>query len=96
MISLLVLGTVAIATAAVVVVTKPAGTVYPFAPTAPDPVADTVAVAADTVFADDGWQVATLTSLSEVEDLLDSLEVRHIAQREVKTLGNSTFRVRWR
>lgn len=80
----------------VAAVGKPIGTVYPFAPSTPDPVADTVAAAADTVFADDGWQVATLTSLSEVEDLLDSLEARHFAQREVRTLGNNCFRVRWR
>lgn len=96
MLMLIAIGAAVAFTARVAAVSTPAGTVYPFAPTTPDPVADTVAGVADTVFADDGWQVATLHDLSEVEDLLDSLEARHVSQREVRTLSNNTFRVRWR
>ena len=96
MLMLIMIGAAVALATRVAAIGKPTDTVFPFAPTTPDPVADTVAAAADTVFADDGWQVATLHSLSEVEDLLDSLEARHVAQREVRTLGNSTFRVRWR
>lgn len=96
MLMLILIGAAVALVTRVTAVGNPTGTVYPFAPVTPDPVADTVAAAAETVFADDGWQVATLHSLSEVEDLLDSLEARHVAQREVRTLANNTFRVRWR
>ena len=78
-----------------VVMSKKPGTVYPFAPTKPS-AADTVAVSADTVFADEGWSVVTLNRLSDVEDLLDSLEAHHVAEREVRVMGNSNFRVRWK
>lgn len=43
-----------------------------------------------------GWKVVTLTNLSEVEDFLDCLESSRVAEREVHTLGNSSFAVRWR
>ena len=78
-----------------VVMSKKPGTVYPFAPTKPS-AADTVAACADTVFADEGWSVVTLNRLSDVEDLLDSLEAHHVAEREVRVMGNNSFRVRWK
>jgi hypothetical protein len=43
-----------------------------------------------------GWQVATLANLSQVEDLLDSLEAHGVTEREVVTLQNNLFAVRWR
>ena len=43
-----------------------------------------------------GWKLVTLTNLSEVEDFLDCLESSRVAEREVHTLGNSSFAVRWR
>jgi hypothetical protein len=43
-----------------------------------------------------GWQFATVASLSEVEDLLDSLESHGVAEREVVTVQNNRFTVRWR
>lgn len=42
------------------------------------------------------WKMATLNNLAQVEDLLDSLEAAGIAEREVHTLGNNLFAVRWR
>lgn len=42
------------------------------------------------------WQMATLHSLAEVEDLLDSLEAHGIASREVTAVNNTTFTVRWK
>jgi hypothetical protein len=85
-----------VAAVGVVAMSKKPGTVYPFAPVKPT-AADTItSVAADTVFADEGWSVATLTRLSEVEDLLDSLEAHGIREREVRVMGNSSFRVRWK
>ena len=43
-----------------------------------------------------GWKLVTLTNLREVEDLLDCLESSRVVEREVHTLGNSSFAVRWR
>ncbi len=42
------------------------------------------------------WRVTTVASLSQVEDLLDSLEAHGIAHREVLAIGNNVFAVRWR
>jgi hypothetical protein len=42
------------------------------------------------------WHVATLASLNQVEDLLDCLEARGVAEREVVTLEDNLFAVRWR
>jgi hypothetical protein len=42
------------------------------------------------------WQIATLTTLSEVEDLLDCLEAHDVGEREVIALDNNRFAVRWR
>ena len=41
-----------------------------------------------------GWQIANSASLSEVEDLLDSLENQGVAEREV-TLQSDRFAIRW-
>lgn len=96
MIPILLLAAGVVAVAGVVAMSQKAGTVYPFAPVAPPTAADTIAAEVDTVFTDDGWTVITLTSLSEVEDLLDSLEAQKVAQREMRVMGNSSFRVRWK
>jgi hypothetical protein len=48
------------------------------------------------VFADTGWQTTTLHKLCEVEDLLDYLEANRFHTREVHTLGNNVFCVRWK
>ena len=42
------------------------------------------------------WQIATASSLGEVEDILDSLEAHGVTEREVVTLQNNMFAVRWR
>jgi hypothetical protein len=42
------------------------------------------------------WQLATVTDLTDAEDLLDSLEAQGIEERELVVLGNSCFAVRWR
>jgi hypothetical protein len=42
------------------------------------------------------WHMVTLHSLSEVEQLLDSLEAHGIAAREVTAVSNDTFTVRWK
>ena len=42
------------------------------------------------------WQLATVDNLSRAEDLLDSLEARGFADRELVVLGNSCFAVRYR
>jgi hypothetical protein len=73
-------------------------TVFPFAPGSSDPSADTLVGEAQTptVLADAGWRVATLHRLCDVEDLLDSLEAHGVAEREVETVGNAEFLVRWK
>ncbi len=63
------------------------------------PSEDTLSCEADvqTTFAQNaGWKLVTLSNLREVEDLLDCLESSSVAEREVHTLGNSSFAVRWR
>jgi hypothetical protein len=42
------------------------------------------------------WNVATVSALCDAEDLLDSLERRGFAERELIVLGNANFAVRWR
>jgi hypothetical protein len=42
------------------------------------------------------WQIATCDSLAEVEDMLDSLENHGVTHREMLTLSNSCFAVRWK
>jgi hypothetical protein len=79
----------------------PSGVVDPFQPaTGSDPSADTLptgcAMSKTTPPAASEWQITTVTNLSQVEDLLDCLEAQGFAEREVLTLGNSSFAVRWR
>jgi hypothetical protein len=66
-----------------------------------DPSADTLAglgaeVPTTPPAATGGWQLKVLSNLSQVEDLLDSLEAHGVAEREVVTLGGNCFAVRWR
>lgn len=42
------------------------------------------------------WQMASLASLSDAEDLLDYLEANGHSRRELITLGHRCFAVRWR
>lgn len=42
------------------------------------------------------WQLTTVDDLTSAEDLLDCLEARGYADRELVVLGNSCFAVRWR
>jgi hypothetical protein len=42
------------------------------------------------------WQLTTVTDLTDAEELLDCLEARGVAERELVVLGNSCFAVRWR
>lgn len=95
MLLMTLLATFVVAIIGVAAMTKHPGIVYPFAP-AKRTVADTLTADADTVFADDGWSVATVSRLSEVEDLLDCLEAHSVREREVRVLGNNSFRVRWK
>jgi hypothetical protein len=62
--------------------------------------ADTVACSSamtKTVFAPPtDWQTVTVQHLGDVTDLLDYLENRGIEQKEVVTLANNSFAVRWK
>jgi len=42
------------------------------------------------------WHLATVSALSDAEELLDTLEFQGYAERELVVLGNSCFAVRWR
>jgi len=42
------------------------------------------------------WRAATFTTLREVEDLLDLLEIRGGTEVEMQVLGEKLFTVRWR
>jgi hypothetical protein len=62
-----------------------------------DPAADTLAghyVATPPPMGD--WQLRTLASLGEAQDLLDCLEHHGVAERELVILGKASFAVRWR
>lgn len=78
------------------------GTVEPFGvPGTTDPSADTIAGHSELVQTvmepkKAEWYITTLRNLSQVEDLLDSLENHGIAEREVTALSNDCFAVRWR
>ena len=76
-------------------------TVDPFsAPRISDPSSDTLAGWSEMVKTvltpPNDWHVTTLHNLSEVEDLLDSLEAHGIHHREVVTLSEDCFAVRWK
>lgn len=76
------------------------GTVDPFElPDVADPSADTLSEGDNqvkTVFVPSSWQSTKLTSLTRVGDLLDSLEAHGVREREVVSLSESSFLVRWR
>ena len=77
------------------------GTIDPFhIPKGSDPSSDTlpgVGSELKTVFAPTtNWQSVTISSLSRVRDLLDSLEAHGVNEREVVTLSDESFLVRWR
>jgi hypothetical protein len=61
-----------------------------------DPAADTLTELAQQQTLSGDWQEAELRSLTEVENLLDYLEVRNVRQREMVVLGDDRFKVRWR
>lgn len=42
------------------------------------------------------WQLATVQSLTDAEEMLDGLEARGFQERELVVMGNSSFAVRWR
>jgi len=42
------------------------------------------------------WQTQQLASLTDVEDLLDYLDVHGVETREVVILGDACFQVRWK
>jgi hypothetical protein len=42
------------------------------------------------------WHLATVATLSDVEDLLDCLEANGVSEREVVSVQNNMFAVRWR
>jgi hypothetical protein len=42
------------------------------------------------------WNLTTVTALNDAEELLDVLEMKGFAERELVVLGNSCFAVRWR
>ncbi len=75
-------------------------TVDPFAGNRPGVSSqDTIAseAMAQTILSDrPEWKLTMLTKLRDVEDFLDYLENHNIADREVHTLGNSSFAVRWK
>jgi hypothetical protein len=64
-----------------------------------DPASDTLRVEASVETpspATTDWHVATFADLRQVEDMLDWLESRGIAEREVHSLAGNAFAVRWR
>ena len=78
----------------------PAGTVDPFAAPPRDASSDTVASAltrtAPPAARPAGeWHTRVVTSLREVETLLDYLEACGVATRAVDTIGEEGFAVRW-
>ncbi len=42
------------------------------------------------------WHLTTVSALCDAEDLLDSLEMQGFEERELVVLGNSCFAIRWR
>ena len=75
-------------------------TVNPFAPSVADPSSDTIPndqAMTQTVMAPaHDWQVATFADLSQVEDLLDSLESHGVRGGEVIAVTDHCFAVRWK
>jgi len=61
-----------------------------------DPATDTMTGFAPDATLNGDWHEVELNRLSDVEDLLDALEVRNVRQREMAVVGNDKFVVRWR
>lgn len=98
-ISLALVSLVAVAgLAASAIIGRHDGRVNPFLPGVADPSADTLCgeAATQTVFMESVWQSTVVTSLSRATDLLDSLEAHGVREREVVTLADESFVVRWR
>ena len=74
------------------------GRVDPFLPGVADPSGDTLHDESNvkTVFVESAWQTTTVTGLDRATDLLDSLEAHGVRERELVTLGDESFLVRWR
>jgi hypothetical protein len=75
-------------------------TVLPYSPGTVAPSEDTVggeqSVVQTVLVGQSEWQIATLSNLTAVEDLLDSLEAHGIEHREVTCLADNIFAVRWK
>lgn len=99
LLSLALVSLVAVAgLAASVVVGRSEERVDPFLPGVADPSHDTLhdEATVKTVFVEPKWHTATVPSLSRATDLLDSLEAHGVREREVVTLADERFLVRWR
>lgn len=75
------------------------GTLNPFGPHQVNPSSDTLQNESltRTVMSDEKeWQLVTMHRLSDVEDFLDMLEAHKVRERQVHTLNNTSFAVRWR
>jgi len=66
------------------------------APTAGSSYTADTQVQSGTAAASDGWQSVTLNRLCDVEAFLDQLEAHNVTQREMVTLGDAAFLVRWK
>lgn len=60
-----------------------------------DSMSDTLS-GGDAVAAPREWQVTTVSTLRDAEDLLDSLEAHGFGERELVVLAQDAFAVRWR
>ncbi|MDY3561318.1 hypothetical protein R5W23_002595 [Gemmata sp. JC673] len=101
MLTLLTVGGVALSLAAAYVVTAKAKDVVLASDNTvvglSDPAADTLATGCQLrPVTLSEWNLATVTALSDAEELLDVLECQGYAERELMVLGNSCFTVRWR
>ena len=99
-ISLALLSLVAVAglAASSAVYGRPDSRVNPFLPDVANPSHDTLhdEATVQTVFVEAAWQSATLSGLDLATDLLDSLEAHGVRERELVTLADESFLVRWR
>jgi len=101
--TLLLIGGMIALTAVFVVATQVADTVNPFVAGEAtevglaDPAADTLtAEHAVTPMPAGEWELRTVASLRDAEELLDCLERHGVAERELVILGKASFAVRWR
>jgi len=98
LLSLAVVSLVAVAGLAASAVAGHQQRVDPFLPGVTDPSADTLhgEAAVQTVFLEPRWQSTVVSSLGRATDILDSLEAHGVRDREVVTLADERFLVRWR